>query len=370
MENIKTPQFVYFPEQARENIKKFFKFTKNDIEILYAVKANNHPELIELFIKNGYGFDVASKEEFQYIVSKGGDPRKISFSAPTKKEGDLKLAGKTEINYYAFDSEIEIKKIVKNVKKPILFARISTPSKESAFDLSTKFGMDDKYFIKILKKTKKKKWNIKGLTFHVGSQNISINSWRRSLNKIKYLIDIADEYGVKIDYLNLGGGIPASYNGNVQEVDYYISEIIALVKKLRKSYSFKKVFVEPGRALSANTMILLTKIINIKPYKKPPIAIVDTSVFSGLIEPLEHFEYPIYTVDDLTNSGSQRSGKKYFRIGGYSCDGYDIVKKKTLLPKETKLGDKLIILYAGAYTFVYENFHMKPFPKISNYTSV
>lgn len=364
LEKVKTPRFLYFHTETKKNVKDFRKFAKNNIQVLYALKANNYPKLVDAFVQEGYGFEVASIEELNFLLKKGANVREISFSAPSKLVSDLKQASAKGVQYYAFDSEAEAEKIVNNVSNPILVARVSTPGKESVFDLSSKYGFDDKGYVSVLKVAREKNWPIKGLTFHVGSQNNALGAWRQGLKKIQEFIKIANKFGFSIDYLNLGGGIPAKYNGKTKPVDYYVDGICNLVKRLRKDFKFKKVFIEPGRALCANTMVLVTEVIDIKPYKNPPIIIVDTSVFTGIIEPLEHFEYPILSLNQIYKNPSKRP-TKFYKIGGNSCDGYDIIHRKVPLPKDLDVGNKLVILYAGAYTFVYEKFHMKSYAKIA-----
>jgi|GEM_PF-2334767 len=364
LEKLKTPEFLYFHSQTKKNIKDFRKFAKNNIEILYAVKASNYPKLVDAFVDEGYGFEIASVEELNFLLKRGADPKKTSFSSPSKLVKDLKQASAKGVRYYVFDSEVEAEKIVKYVKNPILIARVSTPSKHSVFDLSSKYGFDDKGLKKALRKAKGENWPVKGITFHVGSQNNALGAWKQSLKKIEKFIDMANEFNFSIEYLNLGGGIPIKYNGRTKSVDYYINGICDLVKDLRKKYHFKKVFIEPGRALSANTMVLVTEVIDIKPYKRPPIAIVDTSVFTGIIEPLEHFEYPILSLSQIYKNPHKKP-TKFYKLGGNSCDGYDIIHRKASLPKNLDVGNKLVILYAGAYTFVYEKFHMKSYAKIA-----
>jgi ornithine decarboxylase len=353
-----TPAYLYFPSQLKENIRSFKKFEESDIPIFFAVKASNYPPLIKELAANNFGFDIASKEELELIHDTGTDPSRITFSAPSKREEDLHYANKIGVKYYAFDSEEEIKKIVSIVKDPYLFARIAVYNKDAVFNLSTKFGMYEEYFFSIVRKAKKMKWPLHGLTFHVGSQNISSKAWSDALKHTLRLLMKTEEMGVTITHINLGGGIPAQYEKNIPDVDYYISRIILFCRKIKKRFPEIQFSIEPGRALCANTMALITRVIDIKPYKKPPLLIVNSSVFNGMIEPLEHFEYPIYA-GHFTNIK-----KQYYRIGGFSCDGYDVMKHKVLLPKDIKIGDLIIFMYSGAYTFVYYNFHMVPYPEI------
>ena len=356
-----TPSYVYFPEILKKNIKIFSKFIKNDIAVLYAVKAGNYDPMIAELINNGFGFDVASQEECEHVLSLGANPSLISFSAPTKKKNDIIYASERGIKYYAFDTEDEIEKIVWSAKDPILFARVDVNVKDAVFDQSSKFGVSQEYLKQIIKQSKRKGWPVKGITFHVGSQNTSLHAWNRAFISVKEYIKIAKDIGVEIEYVNLGGGIPAQYNPAVPPAEEFIERISFLRKEMSKSFPQVKFSIEPGRSMAANTMALLTKVMDIKPYKKPPVVIVDTGIYNGVLESLEYFtdfDLPIYS-DHIS---VRQKGR--FKIAGLSCDGSDIIKQSVLLPKALKVGDVLAIMYAGAYTFVYENFHMVPYPKI------
>lgn len=360
---LRTPYYQYSPRRLEQNIQEFNKFEENGIDVFYAIKANNYQPLVLRMIEAGYGFDIASKEELLFVNKLGANMAKVSFSAPTKLEADLQEASNLGVRYYAFDSVEEIKKILKNTKSPKLFARMSVRNKEASFNLSENFGMTEAYFVSVLKKAKKYKWPICGLTFHVGSQNVSVSSWRKALKDMARLVRIAQEYGIKITFVNVGGGIPVPYNNGVKPTSYFVNSICKQILRFKRLNNIEYVFIEPGRALSANTMVLFTKVVNIKSFKRPPILVVDLSVFNGLIEPLEHFEYPVfeYKSQDMKNGEIK---KKNYQICGISCDGYDIIKRQCLLPADIKVDDILIIPFAGAYSFVYENFHMRKFPEI------
>lgn len=361
MKALETPIFQYEPEVCEENIEKFNTFQKNDIDVYYALKANNYEPLVKSMIAAGYGFDVASIEEIKYVLSLGADPSQISFSAPTKLDRDIKEASNLGVRYFVFDSKYEIEKIINNAKDPILIARITANNVDATFNLSVKFGITPEYYEEILETVSRKNLTFEGVTFHVGSQNSSITSWRSALKGAGDFIQLAKKYGIEISILNIGGGIPVKYNGYVREPQYYIDKISDYIKKFRKNCpTIKKVIIEPGRALSANTMELVVRVINIKEYKNPPLLITDLSVFNGLIEPIVGLEYEIEAVENH----KPRQKLKYYKVGGISCDGCDIIKKKCLLPKELDIGDCLKIKHAGAYTFVYKNFHMREFPNI------
>lgn len=359
-----TPGYLYFPEELDKNIRVFNKLLENDIEIFYALKANNYEKIVSKLIINKFGFDVASKEEISYIKNLGASSSKITFSAPSKKEEDIQYAASLGIPYYAFDSYDEILKIMKNVPNPILIARMAQRSKNAVFNLSSKFGMNEEYFEFIVKKSKKNKWPLKGITFHVGSQNVSYSSWQSALKHVEKLLKITKENNIDIEYINLGGGLPSPYSNKILPIDFYVEKIIDMCIDFRKKFPSMKLMIEPGRSMCANTMALVTKVIDYKPYKKPPIIVTDTGVFNGIIEPIEHLEYPVFLPENT------KVKKRYYRIVGFSCEGYDIIRSKVLLPESISIGDTIAFMYAGAYTFVYEKFHMVSYPTIRSFDEV
>jgi len=355
-----TPYFIYKKAILLDNIRKFNKFIENGIQPLYAIKSNNYPDLVSTLIENKWGVDIASKEELSYIQKFGVDNSLVSFSAPTKKEEDIVQANKMNVKYYAFDSEYELHKIIDNVDSPILMLRLASYSSNAIFNLSSKFSFQYEEAVKLLRGNIKYKDFIKGITFHVGSQNTSINTWKQTLLKVGKLIRTSNEIGYNITLINLGGGIPTIYSKNDKELDYYIEKIVQYTKRFKNEFPQINTFlIEPGRSVSANTMDLVTKVINIQKYKKPTVLTVDAGVFHGLMEALEHFEYPVEAkLSKCSNT------KKYYRIAGFSCDGYDIIIQKVSLPSSISPGDYIIFKNTGAYSFVYEKFHMVDYPPV------
>lgn len=360
--NLATPYFQYFPEEVEKNIQRFNKFVDNGIDVFYAVKANNYATMIQRFVESGYGFDVASKEEIGFLMEQGARAERLCFSAPTKLVADLACASSLGIQYYAFDSEDEVEKILQHTADPLLFARIATQNEDADYDLSDIFGMSEEYFCSLLGKIKQEQWPLYGLTFHVGSQNRSISSWYAALDKMERLVRICKQYGIHIECINIGGGIPAQNHPQIKPAEYYIDRIVARLQRCKQRTGITKFIVEPGRALVANTMNLMAQVVNIKPYKNPPVLVLDVSVYLGLIEALEGFDLNVEVPDK-----DQRTGKKkIFKVTGLSCSGTDVIQPRCLLPADIQVGDKVVIPDAGAYTFICENFHMRKFPKVVN----
>ena len=58
----------------------------------YALKANTDKLLVDIMVKNGCGFDVASENEMKIVIQRGVDKSKLVYANPTRPMGHLKYA--------------------------------------------------------------------------------------------------------------------------------------------------------------------------------------------------------------------------------------------------------------------------------------
>ena len=93
------------------------------------------------------------------------------------------------------------------------------PNEGSEWPLSKKFGVEIDKAVELLLYAREKGLNPVGVTFHVGSQCTNIYNWNSALDKARALWDIAEEKGIKLSLLNIGGGYPIKYTKNVVDVD-------------------------------------------------------------------------------------------------------------------------------------------------------
>ena len=356
-----TPYFQYHPDAVEAGVQVFDAFTRSGIRVLYALKSNTYEPLVKRLIAAGYGFDVASAHEIRLVHRLGCDLSNVSFSAPSKLEEELREASELGIPYYAFDSEQELEKIMRCVRQPSLIARIAVQDRGDGQNLSEIFGMSPEYYLRLLRKIIAKGYPIPGLTFHVGSQNTSITAWQHALDQMTSVAARARSLGAIIPFLNAGGGIPAPYTAGVKPTKFYVDRVCAMLQDFARRTGITHLFIEPGRGVSASSMSLLTRVVNIKTHKRPPILVTDMSIFNGLLERLEHVEFSVEFCGLERASGERR---KAFKVTGMSCDGYDVISERCLLPADVGIGDLLRIPNAGAYTFVYERFHMRPYPPV------
>lgn len=173
-----------------------------------------------------------------------------------------------------------------------------------------------------------------GIHFHRKTQNISEWSLREELEA--FLGRDMELLG-SIDIVNIGGGMPSVYKNFSSNVQ---ASILSKVKSLREWLNGHgiKMMAEPGRFIAAPAVKLETTIKNI--YNNN--IIVDCSVYSGMMDTfVSHIR--------LMVEGELESGEA-FTIKGKTPDSMDILRYRVYLDRP-KVGDKIVFLNAGAYTY-------------------
>ena len=219
--------------------------------------------------------------------------------------------------------------------------------------LSKKFGCNSSDAEILLNEAKKLKLIPLGLSFHVGSQQLSTTTWDKAIKTCSTIYKNMAKKGTVLNFINLGGGLPVNYKNKQINFYEYSKSIKSSLKIHFGNLIPSKVILEPGRFLVANTAVIETEVILIRRRGKESTKWIylDVGRYNGLAETEgEAIKY-------LIKSPSCKSAKKSsYVIAGPSCDSHDIVYKKNLyrLPKDLKIGDRLRIFCTGAYTTSYE----------------
>ena len=147
------------------------------------------------------------------------------------------------------------------------------------------------------------------------------------------------EDGIELHHLDLGGGLGVPYHG--EQPPHPTEYAKALLEKL-KAYPNLEIILEPGRAISANAGILVTKVEYLKSNEDRNFAIVDTGM-NDMIRPALYEAYmEITEVDQSLN----REASVYDVVGPI-CETSDFLgKARTLSVAE---GDYIAMRSAGSY---------------------
>lgn len=340
-----TPFLIVDLKQVRKNYRRI-KQSIDGVEVFYAIKANDHPKILEVLIKEGASFEVSSENEMNVLLALGVPGSKIICLNSIKTPEFLEAMIKNGVEIMAYDSKDEVDKIAKYAPSAKLVLRINVPNEGSDWPLTKKFGVDVSEAIPMLLYAKKKKVQPVGITFHVGSQCLNKNNWATGLYECNVIWEQAKKHDIELNFLSLGGGIPVQHIKKIPSIE----EIGDTINRILKS-NFKtkngglRVSIEPGRGLIGDTAIMTSKIVGKAKRGGEDWLYIDVGVFNGLMETIEDFEYELKTLKE--------GRKSRFTIGGPSCDSVDIPFKSVDLPSNLKSGDYLYILNSGAYTTVY-----------------
>ena len=88
-----SPLYVIEPDVLRRRARRFteaFSRESGEVDLYYAVKSNNHPEIARTLVEAGLGLDVSSGLELQMALECGAT--EIVFSGPGKTDAELALA--------------------------------------------------------------------------------------------------------------------------------------------------------------------------------------------------------------------------------------------------------------------------------------
>ena len=351
---VKTPSLLMDLDGIRSRYIQI-RYHFPETNVYYAVKANDHIDILRALAELGSGFEVASVEELEKVLSLGVPSERIISSNPVKPPDFIDFAYTSGVRRFAVDSFAEVEKIAKIAPRARVYVRITVPNEGSDWPLSRKFGVDPDTALEILEYAKEKGLVPIGLTFHVGSQCNNLRNWFIAIRNSSQLWERARRRGIKLLVLNMGGGIPVRYMYEalrVEDIAYYVK---GLLRKYFPNPPYE-LQIEPGRGIVGDQGIMVTSVIGKAKRGEENWLYIDTGVFNGLAEALGGIRYPMYL---------EREGElKEWTVGGISCDSMDVVAKKVYLP-EPEVGDRLYLLSAGAYTTVYgARFNGFPIPEI------
>lgn len=364
-----TPCYVYSKAAILENWHAFDKaFNNCPHQINYAVKANSNIAILNVLTKLGSGFDIVSIGELERVLVTKCLPEKIVFSGVGKTTQELSHALKSKVGCINVESKSELIRLndiaVNLTMKANIAIRInpdvdakshpyiSTGLKENKFGVSINEAKELYLIASQLPGIK-----IKGISFHIGSQITSLTPFLQAMDQILGLIADLRKMRITLDHINVGGGLGVVYQ---DELIPCISEyILAIINKLKSTNL--DIHIEPGRAMVANTGVLLTRVEYIKELsfddnsKKQYFAIVDAGM-NDLFRPSLYDAW--HNIINVNIKSKQTSIRKYDIVGPV-CETGDFLGKNRYLSLEE--GDLLMVCTAGAYGFsMSSNYNSRP----------
>jgi diaminopimelate decarboxylase len=189
-----------------------------------------------------------------------------------------------------------------------------------------------------------------GIHKHIGSQLTKISPFVDSLKRILLLIDELATNGIKIDYLDIGGGLGITYLDEEPPLPKDLArQILPLIEKRDVI-----LVMEPGRSLVGNAGILVTKTLYLKEGEEKNFIIVDAGM-NDLMRPSLYNAY--HHIQPVVKT---RRDTIIADIVGPICESGDFLAKDREVQK-VRQGEYLAVMSAGAYGFsMSSNYNSRP----------
>ncbi|EFP07038.1 hypothetical protein CRE_26049 [Caenorhabditis remanei] len=266
-------------------------FSFIDHQICFAVKSNSNLAVLNVLAKLGSGFDIVTGGELARVLAAGGDATKIVFSGLGKQEADIQKALEVGIACFNVESHAELDRIQKvaaglGKKAPISLRvnpdvdakthpYISTGLKENKFGIPSDSVFETYQYAASLPNL-----DVIGIDCHIGSQLTETQPFVDALDRVIMMIAKLKELGIQLKHIDIGGGLGVTYKDETPpSVAEYANAMRPALEKLGL-----KVYMEPGRSISANAGVLVTKVDLLKPTNYRNFAIIDAAM-NDLIRP-------------------------------------------------------------------------------------
>lgn len=333
--------YALYPQKIARAARQFV--TGFPGRVLYAVKANPHPSLLEILWHEGVReFDVASIREMELVAGLFPDA-KMYLMHPVKSRATIARAYALGVRDFSFDHADELQKIIEmtnNAQDLTLHLRLGLAQGEAMMSLWGKFGAGFETALTLLRAARPVAAKL-GLCFHVGSQCLAIDDYDKAIAYARSVVNAAD---VAIDILDVGGGFPVAYpDMKIAPMGDYFTAIDASIA--RHGFAGLDIIGEPGRALCAEGGSTLARI----ELRKGEDLYLNDGTFGSLFDAGQFaWKFPVVLHREaaLPTASEQQTG---FRFFGPTCDSADMMAGPFPLPSDAREGDWVEIKHLGAY---------------------
>ena len=360
-----TPLYVYSKKSFIEKFNSLkIAFSAIDHLICYSIKSCSNLAILRILKDMGSGFDVVSGGELFRAEEIGSDMSRIVFAGVGKTEDEIEYGLEQEILMFNVESKQELERINKiagtmGVKgsvairinpdvDPKTHKYITTGKSENKFGVDIKEGLNLYKYASTLKNIE-----IKGIQMHIGSQITDTSPYVNAIRKIKPLINDIKSAGIKLENIDIGGGLGINYE---EEMTFDAKTFADAVLPELEGLGLKLI-IEPGRFIAGNSGILLTRVQYVKKSPVKNFVIIDAGM-NDLLRPSLYGAY--HSIMPVIEK--EEKEKTVCDIVGPVCESGDFFAKDREIEK-LKQGDCLAVFSAGAYGFVMSsNYNSRPHP--------
>ena len=333
------------------------------VNMMYASKALCSSATSALIASEGFGFDVVSSGEIFTVYKSGANMSKVLFNGNNKSYDELSLAIELGVGRISVDNFFELSlldEIAKSHKKVVNILLRITPGIEchtheyiQTGHLDSKFGFDLTQIDDAVELIVNDYTNLKlhGLHAHIGSQIFEKSIYGDEIEiLVKEIARLDEKFGLKLDEINIGGGLGVKYvEADYPPSTYEVAEIV--IKRLYECIEKYKIdapalFIEPGRSIISTSGVTL---YTLGSSKQVPKGKTYFAVDGGMADNARPSMYQAEYDAQIANKPDYELAQTV-TVAGRFCESGDILIKNIKLP-EIEEGDILCVYNTGAYNY-------------------
>lgn len=356
-----TPCYVYSRAALTAAYRSFdTAFASRPHLVCYAVKACSSIAIIDLFARLGSGFDIVSGGELERVLAAGGDPGKTVFSGVGKSAAEMRRALEVGIRCFNIESEGELERLAGVAAEMNRTAPVSLRVNPDV-DANThpyiatglkrnKFGVPYGEAPALYRRAAAlPHLSVEGIGCHIGSQLTDVAPFAAALQKIVQLADRLSGEGMALSHIDVGGGLGIRYRDEAPpSAGEYAGALLHALGRRSQT-----LVLEPGRVLTGNAGLLLTRVEYVKRGEEKNFVVVDAAMNDLLRPALYDAWHDVLPV-------VQRGGTpELYDVVGPVCETGDFLALDRSLAVQE--GDLIAVMSAGAYGMsMSSNYNSRP----------
>ena len=351
-QGVSTPFYYYDVALLRRTLAELCARSPRGSVVHYALKANSNRALLRVIAAYGLGADCVSGGEIALAVESGFAPGKIVYSGVGKTDREINMALSVGIGCFNVESVAELGVIDAlaadaGVIAPVAIRVNPHIDAHTHHYITTglsenKFGVDISQIPDVVEYVMRLSHvRLRGVHFHIGSQIVSMQPYETLCATINKLQDDLESRGVKMDYINVGGGLGVDYEDPDRHAIPDFASYFDTFSTRLKMREGQILHFEPGRSIVCQCGTLIARVLYVKEGLNKSFVIVDAGM-TDLMRPALY--QAKHKIENITSRGPER----VYDVVGPICETSDSFGSAIML-NEAQRGDLIAIRSAGAY---------------------
>jgi len=373
-ERFGTPAYVVDEDDFRSRAHEFrtafgiaFAGLCGGADVYYAAKAFLCRATVRWVAEEGLHIDVCTGGELAVVQRAGFPAGRIGLHGNNKSETELARALDAGVGRIVVDSQQEIERLARLAADRGVRARvmvrltvgveahtheyIATAHEDQKFGFPLAGGAATAAVRAVVAEPS---LELTGLHSHIGSQIFDTAAFEVAARRTLGLhAEIADEHGLALPELDLGGGFGIAYTSQDDPLPPAVlaagmAEIVGQECRAR-GVAVPRISVEPGRAIAGPSTFTLYEVGTVKPVELDAGSTRTYVAVDGGMS--DNIRAALYDADYSCTLANRRSSAAAVlaRVVGKHCESGDILVKDEFLPADVRPGDLIAVPATGAY---------------------